>query len=387
MSTTEIATRPASKDLRVLIQSDTIREQLQMALPRYYTPEQFTVIVRTAINKNPKLADCDPTSFLTSMLTAAQMGIAPNGRDGHLIPRFNGKTQRTECTFQADYKGLVGLVRKNENVADVYADTVHENDAFRITKGLHRDIVHEVDVKRPRGGIIGVYAVVQYKDGTTSWDFLSRDEVESVRSRSDSWKAHVSKGYDSPWKTDEGEMFKKTAIKRLLKLADLSQETMDRLAVDTTIDVTPVHVEREIKTASIPAAQVEALPAPDPEPTQVLDEKPAAEVKAKPAKGSKLEKKAVATEPAPDPDPEPKAKEPVADGLSATATEAMGKLGYSGHSVADLIRVCQANEWLAKEFDPDTTPLSAISDDDLKNLIDDENWPTVLDEIKAAKAK
>jgi len=385
---TEVATRTASsKDLRVMIQSDTIREQLMMALPRYYTPEQFTVIVRTAINKNPKLAECEPTSFFTSMLTAAQMGILPNNRDGHLIPRWNNKASRLECTFQPDYKGIVGLIRRNEEVLDVYAVVVRKNDVFKIVQGLHRDIVHEPDVTKPRGEIIGVYAVIAYKNGTTSWDFLSREDVESVRERSESWKAHKSKGYDTPWITDEGEMFKKTAIKRVSKLADLAPDTMDRLMSDPEITFERPAAVAEIKAASIPAAPVESLPAPEPEqPEPAQEEKPAAaaEVKAKPAKGSKLEKKAVATETTPA--PEPKAKKPVEDGLSEVAKEAMGKLEYSGHSVADLIRVCQANEWLAKEFDAATTPLSAISDDDLKNLIDDENWPTVLDEIKAAKA-
>lgn len=238
------------------MQSDKVREQLMFALPRYYTPEQFITIVRTAINKNPKLAECTGESFMVALLTSAQMGIAPNGRDGHLIPRWNskiGERGAMECTFQADYKGLVSLIRKNENVVDVYACTVHEKDEFKIKNGLHRDLIHEIDIKSPRGEIIGVYAVIQYKDGTASWDFMAREEVENVRDRSESWKAHVSKKYDTPWKTDEGEMFKKTVIKRLLKLADLSQETMDRLAVDTTIDFP--QPTAPIKTAIIPHEQ------------------------------------------------------------------------------------------------------------------------------------
>ena len=39
------------KDLKELILSDQVREQLMSALPRYYNPDQFAVIVRTALNK------------------------------------------------------------------------------------------------------------------------------------------------------------------------------------------------------------------------------------------------------------------------------------------------------------------------------------------------
>ena len=263
-TTATVAAQPAKKtDLRILIQSEVVQQQLAMALPRNYTPDQFTVAIRTAINKNPKLAECDSGSFLTSMISAAQMGIAPDGRNGYLIPRWNGKTSRMECTFMPSYIGLVTLVRKNPEVADIYAETVCEHDAFRITKGLHRDIVHEVNVKESRGPIIGVYAVIAYKDGRNSWEFLSREEVEAVRNRSDSWKAHVAKGYDTPWKTDEGEMFKKTALKRLIKLADISQETAERIAVDNTLDITPA---AEAQPQPQPAQEVEIMPAALPAP-------------------------------------------------------------------------------------------------------------------------
>ena len=97
------------KDLKELILSDQVREQLMSALPRYYNPDQFAVIVRTALNKNPRLAGCTPDSFLVAMMTAAQMGIAPDGRHGHLIPRWNKKLEKDEAAFQPHYKGLVAL--------------------------------------------------------------------------------------------------------------------------------------------------------------------------------------------------------------------------------------------------------------------------------------
>jgi recombination protein RecT len=334
-----------SSDLRLVIQNEKIQEQLVAALPRHYTPEQFTVIVRTQINRNPKLAECDQGSFLSAMLQAAQMGIAPDGRNGHLIPRFSSKAGRMECTFQPDYKGLVGLVRKNENVADIYAEVVYETDTFKITKGLHRDLIHEQDVKVERGAAIGAYAVIAYKDGAHSWEFMSRADIENVRNRSDSWKAHVAKGYDTPWKTDEGEMFKKTVLKRLIKLADISQETSDRIAADPEFAPAPQQVQVEIKPAAIPAL-------PQPEDDNIpMEATPAPATEPKRGRPKKLLAK---TEPSPESIPSaPEPADPSDHSDSSNAEDASpagklrAKLAAINKTEADLIRVCAEAKFCA----------------------------------------
>lgn len=370
----QIVPRP-STDLRLVIQSEKIQEQLIAALPRHYTPDQFTTIVRTQINRNPKLAECDQGSFLTSMITAAQMGIAPDGRNGHLIPRFNSRAQRMECTFQPDYKGLVGLVRKNENVADIYAEVVYENDNFKVTKGLHRDLIHEQDPKAARGEAIGAYAVIAYKDGTHSWEWMPRQDIENVRNRSDSWKAHLSKGYDTPWKTDEGEMFKKTVLKRLIKLADISQETSDRLAVDPEFQpAAPQPVQVEIKQAALPA------PAPEPEQDDIPMETVPAEAprpRGRPKKFLKQQE--------PEPQPEPAAAQPDPSEQSAPPDPApapagprgvlMQNLAAIGKTEADLIRVCAA----AKFCEPEST-LADIPEATLNEFV--TYWDELEEELK-----
>lgn len=376
----QIATRQPA-DLRLVIQSEKIQEQLIAALPRHYTPDQFTTIVRTQINRNPKLAECDQGSFLTAMITAAQMGIAPDGRGGHLIPRFNSKAQRMECSFQPDYKGLVGLVRKNENVADIYAEVVYENDSFKVTKGLHRDLIHEQDPKKERGAAIGAYAVIAYKDGSHSWEWMPRADIENVRNRSDSWKAHVSKGYDTPWKTDEGEMFKKTVLKRLIKLADISQETSDRLAVDpefTPAAPQPVQVEikpavisqsftQTVSQAALPASSVEVTPEEEPAPAEAP--RPRGRPK-KFLKQQEPETEAEVVEAAPaEPVPTP------SEAMSGPHFEIMQKLGAIGKTESDLIRVCAA----AKFCEPQAG-LADIPEATLNEFI--TYWDELEEELK-----
>ena len=48
---------------------------------------------------------------------------------------------------------------------------------------------------------------------------MSLEEVHRIRDRSEGWKAYVAKKIKStPWHSDEGEMIKKTVIKRAYKL-------------------------------------------------------------------------------------------------------------------------------------------------------------------------
>ena len=322
----ELATTSRQSDLRVLVESEAVLDQLSTALPQYYTPTQFALIVRTQLNKNPKLQECTQESFRVALLTAAQAGIAPDGRNGHLIPRFNSKKNCMECSFQPDYKGLVGLVRKNDDVSDIYAEVVRKNDKIKVTKGLSRDLIHEVDITVDQGEIIGTYAVLKYKDGTTSFEYMSRAEVEAIRARSDSWKAHISKGYSTPWKDDEGEMFKKTAIKRLLKLADLSPDTTTRLEHADRAEIHEVTIERaQIEQPTRPALPEKT----EPEAKQVTKETPRTKLAKVVEQQAKEPEPAKAISPDPDPEPEPQ-PEATPEPVKERAPEPVKKVAATG---------------------------------------------------------
>jgi recombination protein RecT len=46
---------------------------------------------------------------------------------------------------------------------------------------------------------------------------MTADEIIGIRNRTDSWKAHEREGKKTPWKTDPGEMWKKTVVKQASK--------------------------------------------------------------------------------------------------------------------------------------------------------------------------
>lgn len=370
---TELA-KPESKrrDIKEFIQSDVVRNQVALALPRFLTPERMLRICVTSINRTPKLAECTTESLLSAIMQAAQMGIEPDGRNGHLIPRWNGKLQVTECQFQADYKGLVALVRRNGDVEDIYADVVCESDTFKITKGLHRDLVHEIDIRADRGAIIGAYAVIQYRGGVTGFEFMGRKEIEDIRAGSESWKSHVAKGYSTPWLTAEGEMFKKTALKRLLKLADLSPDTADRLDRDNEIPIND-------RVTEIPRAQISGsaqtramLTDPDGNEVARLDfpaagaevstEKPTAAVVIEPGKPTPRASKKLPT----------KKEKPAEPKTEATPdrpqlAKLTDLLTNAGHTAEELFAVAKDNNWT----EDDWKQLADMPEDKIEAFVDD----------------
>ena len=93
--------RQKFQDLRAILERG--RPQLELAMAEHMSSERLIRLALTAATHNPKLLDCTQESIGLSLLTASQLGIEPNGRDGHLVP------YKTTCQFLPDYKGLVKL--------------------------------------------------------------------------------------------------------------------------------------------------------------------------------------------------------------------------------------------------------------------------------------
>lgn len=213
------------------------KEAIATALPKHMTAERFLRIATTATLRTPDLLNCTQPSLLNCLLQLSQYGLEPDGRHAHLIPYRNNKNNTTECTLIIDYKGLVALVLRSGMVASLHADVICDNDDFEYDKGFI--VRHKIDFKQPRGKVYAVYCVCRLKDGTEKSEVMTRDDVESIRSRS---KA----GRSGPWVTDWNEMAKKTAFRRLSKWLPLSPEIHeavngddDRLAESLPSNVIP----------------------------------------------------------------------------------------------------------------------------------------------------
>lgn len=159
----------------------------------------------------------NPESLKMAIYQLASVGLTlnPAKRQAYLVP-YGGK--KSKVTFIPGYIGLVHLALETGNLKWVKAELVYKGDDFKY-KGPGEKPHHEFNpFSESRGGIdnaIGVYCVTKTMDGDYLVDMMSRKEVYSIRSRSESFKSGKKIG---PWFSDEGEMWKKTVIRRAEKL-------------------------------------------------------------------------------------------------------------------------------------------------------------------------
>lgn len=254
-------TKSQRQDIRALLQSDRVKQQIALVLPKHMTADRMARVAVTAVLKTPKLADCQPESLLQALMLCSQVGLEPDGRNAHLIP------YGTAVQVIFDWKGLVALARRN-GVQNIASDTVCEADAFewfRTADGLH--FKHVVNWKNPRGNAYAAYCI--WKDGDQfDGEVMSRDEIESIRKRS---KA----GNNGPWVTDWSEMAKKTVVRRASKKWPLDPETAGAFSADddvlaqTQVRVGPPAPVKPLFAIAAPLTEAE-----EPQPDAPSDEEP-----------------------------------------------------------------------------------------------------------------
>lgn len=203
-----------------LLQSDKVQMAIARALPRHMTPERMIRVAMTALQKTPKLAECDQRSLIGAIIQSAELGLEPNTPLGYayLIPYWNSQTKRNEAQLMVGYRGFMALARRSGQVQGIYAEIVYEKDFFEITYGLDKNLTHKPALNiEDRGAMIGAYAVAKFKDGYTDFEYMDAIQIGKIRAR--------SKSADTgPWVTDTGEMWRKTPIRRLSKRLPLSIE-------------------------------------------------------------------------------------------------------------------------------------------------------------------
>lgn len=165
--------------------------------------------------RNTTLELCDQNSIGQCILTAmsANIELGSTLGQGWLVP-YKTKKGGYVCQLIVGYKGLLKLVYNSGYVKDCYAENVFKNDTFSFAMGSCPKIEHTYDVTGTgRGEYIGTYAVAHTVLGGTVQSFMNKDEMESIKKRSSSFR-----NGNSPWITDEDEMRKKTALRRICKV-------------------------------------------------------------------------------------------------------------------------------------------------------------------------
>jgi recombination protein RecT len=166
----------------------------------------------------------DKDSLTTAVLNVAAIGLSlsPVHKLAYLVPR------KKKVCLDISYRGFIQLATEAGAIKWATADIVHQNDTFEL-QGLSAEPVHKRDPFGERGKIVGAYCVAKTTDNEYLVASMSIDEIYSIRDRSEAYKA----GRGGPWSTDEGEMIKKTVIRRAYKTWPM----VDRKRLDKAVDL------------------------------------------------------------------------------------------------------------------------------------------------------
>lgn len=156
-----------------------------------------------------KVAISNRQSVINAVTNIAAIGISlnPAKKQAYLVPR-DGK-----ICLDISYMGLMDLAMATGSVKWAQAAIVYSADSFKLN-GYDKPPEHSFDpFSQDRGQIVGVYVVVKTADGEYLTHTMTINDVYAIRDRSSAWKS----GRSCPWKTDEGEMIKKTCVKQAYK--------------------------------------------------------------------------------------------------------------------------------------------------------------------------
>lgn len=199
---------------------------LEAVLPKFITPERMIRVTLLAINRQPELMNCSAESIAESMMTIATWGLEI-GRTAHIVAYYDSTDKITKAQPQADYKGMIELAIRCGSITSCRARVVYERDSFDVEYGLTERLHHVPTWREDPGAPVGVYAVAGLPSGEQKFDLMSAADVAKIKARSKA--GNKDKG---PWKSDPAEMWKKTVVKRLLKMVPQNPLLTDALELD-----------------------------------------------------------------------------------------------------------------------------------------------------------
>lgn len=241
MATQIARTTDRQLDLKALLEQPAWRAKLAAVLPKHLTVERMVRLALLATNRTSALLECSPQSILVAMMDAGRFGVEPDGIDAALVPYRSKHGGGRSAQFQMMYRGLMRLAKRSGQVRSIRARVVHERDRFVYKDTLAGiTLEHEpcLDGEDP-GPWRLVYAIADLAEGEPQIEVMTRAQVYVIRARSQAYASG-----DGPWVTDEEEMARKTAVKRLCKylprVPELDEALAHEAAEERTFDAPTV---------------------------------------------------------------------------------------------------------------------------------------------------
>lgn len=263
----------------LLSRDDDTIQKLRAVATRFLPPERALRLAIAAVRRTPKLAQCDPATFMGAMIFATGLGLEPNTPLNHsfLIPYKHRNPQRDEngeiissngrwvweesyeCQFQIGYRGFISLAYRSKSVVTIKAEAIRKGDHFVARYGTEDVFEYEKLLDGQRGPILGAFCFTRMQHDGFSATVMTRDDLDKIRARSQTWtslvvahdnakaafdaspsdktrkalqKAETTLA-DTPWEMWDDEMSAKSAIRRHVKSVDLSPDVHVAAEIDT----------------------------------------------------------------------------------------------------------------------------------------------------------
>lgn len=207
------------------------------------------------LSRNKFTMDCamnNRQSVYDAMVNVAAIGrsLNPATKEAYLVPR-DGR-----ICLDVSYIGLLATAVDSGAILWGQARLVHASDTFAL-HGFDKAPTHTYNpFSKDRGEIVGTYVVVKTAHGDFLTDTMTIEEAYAIRDRSSAWKASKS----GPWKTDEGEMIKKTVVKRASKMWPKSERLDNTIHLLNTENGEGLAVIEEEKQAALKGPVIAASP-------------------------------------------------------------------------------------------------------------------------------
>lgn len=235
---TKIITLNTPDDLKVVLVG-----QYQKQINNYFGDEKkalkFLSGVISAVQKNPKLLDCEPNTIINSFMTMAQLELMPSDVSGeaYVLP-YKNKAQ-----FQLGYQGLVTLFYR-AGARAIISEIVYKLDQFDYTNGV---LKHTPDVfADDRGEAIGAYVTVETQAGGLVTKVMKKDDIINIGK-------NFSKSFGTeftPWKVKNDPelwMWKKTVLKQVAKLVPKNETIYAAVAEDNKDSIIADRAKKALK--------------------------------------------------------------------------------------------------------------------------------------------
>jgi recombination protein RecT len=253
---------PAAQAVCDALEHADMAKELKKVLPKkkHELVPQLIKRAEMIFQRNAKLQESDPASFLRCVLQAAEVGLAIDGKFAHAVPFWNRDRRCYEAQLVVDYKGLIAVARRNGNIRDAYARIVWEGERFSCGHKDGADFLHHVENPRCwNGPILGAYAILKFnsKGGEAAdWRYEFCPESELLRIQNLSKSRDKNGNLFGPWVDHPTEMRKKTPIKRALKTYCDDEDLAKLIAIDELAESRLVAPFKETMTKNLSLGEV-----------------------------------------------------------------------------------------------------------------------------------